>query len=100
TRQVCRDGHVGAQVQVDRLFEQLGETLLEVMAGVVPIEVVVDLPIPLRLNPATRAYTDQVARKQLADAAEQCLAGQAQLEPEVVLEAFDVDLDRGQERQQ
>ena len=46
------------------------------------------------------AHAQEVPRQELADALEERLAGEAELEGEVVLEPLEVGLDRGQEGQQ
>ena len=92
-------GHVASQVQLHGLREQRLDPLLEVLRRVVEVDVVVDLPVPLRLDPPA-AYAQQVAGQQFAHALEERLAGQAELECEVVLESIEVGADSGQERQQ
>ena len=91
--QVRADRHVGAQVEADRVGEQLAASALVKSAGVVEVGLEVDLPVAARLDVAV-ADAQEVAGQQLADALEQRLAGEAELEGEVVLEAVEVGLDR------
>ena len=91
--------HVAAQVQGDRLAQQRLDALLEVLRRVVEVEVVVDLPVALGRDPAV-ADPHAVAGQELAHALEQGLAGQAELEGQVVLEPLEVRADGRQERQQ
>ena len=58
----------------------------------VEVEVVVDLPVALG-HDGPVAHAQAVAGLQLADALEQRLTGQAELEGQVVLEALEIGLD-------
>ena len=97
--EVGGDGNVASQVQLHRLLEQRAELLLEVVRGVVEVDVVVDLPVADGLAGAA-ADAQEMARGQLLDALEQRLAVEAELEREVIPERVGIGLDRGQERQQ
>ncbi len=84
-------------MQRDRLGDERFQAFLEVRRRAVPIDLVEDLPVAARRHgPASGPQV--VARQQLAHVLEQRLAGKAELEGQVVPEAFDVGLDRGQER--
>ena len=76
----------------DSLQQRL-DLLLEVQRGVVEVEVVVDLPVADRLRRAP-ADPQEMAGQELLDALEQRLAGEAELEGEIVLERVEVGLDR------
>ena len=86
-------------MQLHRLVQQLLDLALEVGLGVVEVDVVVDLPVAFRRRLAA-GDPQQVPGLQLAHPLEQGLAGEAELEGEVVLEAVGIGLDRRQHRHQ
>ena len=59
-------GTSAAQVQPDRVAQQRRRSLLEVVLGVVEVELVVDLPVAPRLDSAVRD-PQEVAGRQLVD---------------------------------
>src|SRR5205085_1486687 len=83
----------------DRVGKELLNPMLVVGRGVLEVRLEVDLPVALGLDAAV-PDAEEVAGLELADAFEKRLAGQAELEAQVVLEPVEVGLDRRQERQQ
>src|SRR4051812_18677011 len=86
-------------MESDRLSEERLDALLEVPRGVIEVDLVVDLPISYRFNrPAADAQ--EVPARKFADALEEGLAVEAELEDKVVLQTLDIGLDRRNEGQQ
>src|SRR5206468_13027598 len=81
--QVGPNRHVGAQVEGDRIGQQLLDAPLVEVAGVVEVRLEVDLPVLLRLDVPV-AYAQEVAGQQLLDTGEERLAGERELEGQVV----------------
>src|SRR3954465_5710019 len=83
----------------DRVGEQLLRAALVEVVGVVEVRLEVDLPVALRLDLAV-PDAQEVAGQQLLHALEERLAGERELERQVVGEPGTAGLDLGQERQQ
>ena len=92
-------GHVGPQVDADRVLHPLLELLLEVARGVVVVGHELDVPVALLADGAA-GHRERVPGRQLANALEQGLAIEAELEGQVVAQAVEVGFDRRQEREQ
>ena len=96
--QVSPDRDVGSEMDPHGVGHQLAQPLLEVARIVFEIEVVVDLPVTRDIQIAVSGH-QHVTRRDLANALEERLAVQAELEDQVVAQAFDVRRHLGQERQ-
>src|SRR5207245_1303993 len=86
--EVGADRDVRAQVQRDRLRDQVLDRRLEIHPRVVEVRLVVDLPVPAHRDLAV-ADGEHVARQELANALEKRLAAQAELDAEVVLQSVE-----------
>ena len=83
----------------DRVRQQLLGAPLVVLGRVLEVRLEVDLPVALRLHVAV-AHAQEMAGEKLLNALEEGLAGERELEGQVIGEPVRVGLDLRQERQQ
>jgi len=78
-----------------RFRHQVSDRGLEVSGRVVKVRLVVHLPVATDRHPAV-VHGEDVPRQEFLDALEHGLAAEAELEAEIVFEALEIGLDRGQ----